>query len=99
MWLPRITTFVCGANLPSVGLVRVPQPVDTALAPSPVYGLIEMPANDVLAMREFWMVMSLSTVGFAGGTRTFGTVVSKTMPPVFFEPSQPVLNRIPGALP
>lgn len=82
----------------SPALERLPQPVYAALVPSPLYCLTTIPANDVFAMREFWMVTSLSRVGVDGGDCTFGTEASNTMPPVFFEPSQPVLKWMPGAL-
>src|SRR3954465_11985053 len=94
-----MVTLVCGRNLLSLALARVPQPVATAPEPSPVYCLTTMPAKDVFWTTEWETVRSLRIVGELPGDATLATVVSNTMPPVFFEPSQPFLKCTPGALP
>src|SRR5689334_17785856 len=100
MKLLVIFTLVCGRNFVSPALDRLPHPVAAAPEPSPVYCLTTIPANDVFWITEFDTVMSFRTVGVLGGAATLTTVASNTMPPVFFEPSQPVLKCTPGpALP
>src|SRR6185437_9499658 len=93
-----MVTWVNGAYFESEVEVRRPHPVGAAPGASPTYCLVTIPPQEVFWIEEFSTVMSLRMVGVLGGAAMLGTVVLKTIPPVFLARSQPMAKWMPVLL-